>query len=83
MWVLSEGTWRVCIEEYFIVIANDAPYPFEVPDLQHFALLVIAMQRDFVEPGGFGSALLRHFMDADKTELLGDRFVFYTVVGLC
>ncbi len=32
------------------------PYPYEFPRAG-FALLLIDMQRDFIEPGGFGSAL--------------------------
>ena len=32
------------------------PYDFEL-DTDHAALLIIDMQRDFVEPGGFGAAL--------------------------
>ena len=38
-------------------IAIDAqPYPFAF-DPSHAALLIIDMQRDFIEPGGFGAAL--------------------------
>ncbi len=33
-----------------------APYPFSLPP-GHTALVVIDMQRDFIEPGGFGAAL--------------------------
>lgn len=32
------------------------PYPYDFP-LQHTALVMIDMQRDFIEPGGFGAAL--------------------------
>jgi nicotinamidase-related amidase len=40
-----------------IMIAIDAdPYPFEF-DPTHTALLIIDMQRDFLEPGGFGEML--------------------------
>jgi nicotinamidase-related amidase len=38
------------------VIAAARPYPYEFPRA-HFALLVIDMQRDFIEPGGFGAVL--------------------------
>lgn len=33
------------------------PYAFEFPDQGGLALLIIDMQRDFLEPGGFGDAL--------------------------
>ena len=33
------------------------PYPYTVPKLSQVALLIIDMQRDFIEPGGFGDAL--------------------------
>jgi nicotinamidase-related amidase len=38
------------------VIAAARPYPYEFPRA-NTALIVIDMQRDFIEPGGFGSAL--------------------------
>jgi nicotinamidase-related amidase len=37
-------------------IAAARPYPYDFP-LQHTALVMIDMQRDFIEPGGFGAAL--------------------------
>lgn len=37
-------------------IAAAKPYPYDFP-LRHTALVMIDMQRDFIEPGGFGAAL--------------------------
>ena len=37
-------------------LANAQPYPLRL-DLEALALVVIDMQRDFVEPGGFGASL--------------------------
>ncbi len=54
------------------------PYPFEF-DLDRAALLIIDMQRDFLEPGGFGESLgndvslLRRTIDPLKTLLAAAR----------
>src|SRR5882724_1680325 len=40
-----------------LVRISARPYNFEIPDLSRVALVIIDMQRDFVEPGGFGSVL--------------------------
>eukprot|EP00164_Ancoracysta_twista_P000157 GFYU01000229.1.p1 GENE.GFYU01000229.1~~GFYU01000229.1.p1 ORF type:complete len:236 (+),score=54.28 GFYU01000229.1:63-770(+) len=39
------------------VIDTARPYPYTIPDIHKCALLVIDMQRDFVEEGGFGESL--------------------------
>ena len=33
------------------------PYPYNLPESTNIALVIIDMQRDFLEPGGFGDAL--------------------------
>lgn len=33
------------------------PYDYSLPDRRHLALIIIDMQRDFLEPGGFGEIL--------------------------
>ncbi len=33
------------------------PYPYPLPPLNQLALVIIDMQRDFLEPGGFGEVL--------------------------
>jgi biuret amidohydrolase len=40
-----------------MVLINAKPYDYELPELSQCALVIIDMQRDFLEPGGFGDAL--------------------------
>ncbi|MEB3310298.1 MAG: isochorismatase family cysteine hydrolase [Snowella sp.] len=67
------------------------PYDYEIPDLQSLALIIIDMQRDFLEEGGFGAALgndvspLRAIVPTVKTLLETFRHhqlpIFQTVEG--
>lgn len=40
-----------------VLTISAQPYDYDVPSDRHLALVIIDMQRDFLEPGGFGSAL--------------------------
>jgi biuret amidohydrolase len=40
-----------------MVLISAQPYEYELPASGGFALVIIDMQRDFMEPGGFGAAL--------------------------
>jgi biuret amidohydrolase len=40
-----------------MVSISAQPYDYELPPIGSLALLIIDMQRDFLEPGGFGEAL--------------------------
>lgn len=74
-----------------MIIIKAEPYDYEIPDLPKVALLIIDMQRDFLEEGGFGAALgndvgqLRSIVPTVKTLL--DTFrryhlpIFQTVEG--
>lgn len=40
-----------------MVLISAQPYDYELPSWNRVALIIIDMQRDFMEPGGFGDAL--------------------------
>jgi nicotinamidase-related amidase len=62
------------------------PYDYPLPTKGHFALVIIDMQRDFVEEGGFGEALgndvkpLRRIVPAIKKLLEAFRSAKYPVI---
>jgi biuret amidohydrolase len=49
-----------------MILISAQPYDYEIPDLEKTALVIIDMQRDFLEVGGFGDAL-----GNDVTQLRG------------
>jgi biuret amidohydrolase len=49
-----------------MILISAQPYDYEIPNLEKIALLIIDMQRDFLEEGGFGDAL-----GNDVTQLQG------------
>jgi len=52
----GEGAWCICPSGGHMPTVQAEPYEFDF-DLKTTALVVIDMQRDFVDPGGFGEAL--------------------------
>jgi nicotinamidase-related amidase len=62
------------------------PYDYEIPNLNQVALIIIDMQRDFMEPGGFGDALgndvprLQTIVPSLKALLEGFRRLNLTIV---
>ena len=62
------------------------PYDYEIPNLNQVALIIIDMQRDFMEPGGFGDALgndvprLQTIVPSLKALLEGFRRLDLTIV---
>lgn len=74
-----------------MVLISAQPYPYEFPTLKSLALLIIDMQRDFLQPGGFGDALgndvsqLQSIVPAVQTLLAAFREhhlpIFHTIEG--
>jgi nicotinamidase-related amidase len=74
-----------------MVLISAQPYDYELPTSGGLALIVIDMQRDFLEPGGFGAALgndvtrlqaivptLKQLLDVFRTYKLP---IFHTIEG--
>ena len=62
------------------------PYEYDLPESTHVALILIDMQRDFMEPGGFGDALgndvprLQAIVPTLKQLLAGCRSLGLTII---
>jgi hypothetical protein len=74
------------IEENLMPAISAQPYEYELPTDSKVALVIIDMQRDFLEHGGFGEAL-----GNDVTQLqsivptvkkLSDRLIFQSFIQL-
>ncbi len=74
-----------------MVLILALPYEYELPSLDRVALLIIDMQRDFLESGGFGEALGNDISQLQRiiptVKLILDTFrdrtlpIFHTVEG--
>ncbi len=74
-----------------MVLIPAQPYDYELPSLDRLALVIIDMQRDFLEVGGFGEALGNDVSQLQKIvptlkqilEIFRDRdlAIYYTVEG--
>ena len=74
-----------------MVTIHAHPYDYEIPNLERVALMIIDMQRDFLESGGFGEALgndigqLRQIVPTVKQilDIFRDRglAIFHTIEG--